>query len=67
MVLTEKLSYYAGELFADFVFLTFMPTSGFAVYKVVLRFNSFAKSHSLVEKSLEAVSDNLFKCLPYID
>ena len=67
MVLTEKIAYYAGELFADFVFFTLMPTSGFAAYKVFLRFNKFAKSHSLVDKSVEAVSENLFKCLPYIN
>lgn len=67
MVLTEKLAYYAGELFADLVFYTIMPTSGFAAFKVILRFNEFAKKHSLADKSIETVSENLFKCLPYID
>ena len=67
MVLTEKLAYYAGELLADLVFYTLMPTSGFAVFKVVVRFNEFAKRHSLANKSIEVVSENLFQCLPYID
>lgn len=67
MVLTEKLADYAGELFADLVFSTRMPTSGLAAVKVVLRFHEFAKRHSLANKSIEVVSDNLFQCLPSID
>ena len=52
MVLTEKLAYYAIELLADLVFSTIIPTSGFAAFKVVLRFYEFAKRYSLANKSI---------------
>jgi hypothetical protein len=63
----EQIAYLLGQITADIILFSLMPTSGFAAYKAFGKFADFAYAHRLRDKSPEAISDNLFECLPYID
>lgn len=67
MVCFEQLSYYLGKVTADLVLFSILPSSSFVAYKVVFKFSDFATSHKLPNKNVETISENLFKCLPYLD
>ena len=63
-MLLEKLCYNAGQIAADMVFV--MITGRYGVLTVA-SIRGFAKTHALIDKSAQAITDNVFACLIYID
>jgi len=66
-MLIEKYSYRLGLLIGDLILLSFLPTSGFATYKIALKFSDFANRHSISKYGSDYISENLFQCLQYLD
>lgn len=63
-MLLKRIFYFAGEVKADlFIFSVF----GHTAYTSLVIFKSIAKTHKIASNSLSAISENLFKCLPFID
>ena len=73
MVLIERVCYTIGGVIADFILLAFAPTSVLTASKVLKasncwgKFSRFATKVSLVDKSPEAITENIFECLPYLN
>jgi len=63
-VLLEKFCYHAGEIAADAVFV--LMTGRYGVLAVGY-IKGFALAHSLIDKSEQAITDNVFACLQYMD
>jgi hypothetical protein len=67
MVLIEKFGYITGQVLAEVVLIALAPSSTYTAYKVFTKFSSIASTHSLKNKTADIVSENLYKCLYYID
>lgn len=70
MVLIERLCYNVGVVLADVVYYSVVPTSAVVIGKVTnggRAVSEFAAKHVLIDKSADAISENLFECLQYID
>ena len=76
MVFTDRLSYQLGMLVGDLIMFSFLPTSGFAAYKCLIKLSNskclrklsnFANAHSISRFGADYVTENLFECLPYVD
>ena len=58
------LGYYIGEIICDVVIVS-TGTGSVVVGYTTLK--SIAKAHALADKSAEAISENLFDCLEFLD
>lgn len=74
MVIAERLCYRLGEVLADIILISVGPTSLFTTMKVTQKtikvtqkFSKFAILHSIDSTSVDAVSENLFECLPFLE
>lgn len=63
-MLIERFCYAAGEVVGDIIYFTAVSQTGVAAY---LKVSKFATAHSLKDKNAEAITDNVFQCLEYID
>ena len=63
----ERIAYYLGSVAADISLFVVLPNSASYVLKTSQRLSEFATKHRLVLKTREAMLNNLFDCLPYID
>ena len=58
------LGYYIGEIIFD-AFILSTGTRGVVIGYSAIK--AIARTHSLKDKSAEAISENLFECLDYLD
>ena len=69
MVLVEKFCYNVGVVLADVVYYSFVPTGTIVLGKITSSskaIGDFAAKH-VIEKNADAVAENLFECLKYLD
>jgi NADPH-dependent curcumin reductase CurA len=75
MVLIEKVFYNLGGALADVVIFSTKPAASIAAIgcvtkyggTAVKKFSTFATGVTLKDRTLDSISENLFKCLDYID
>jgi NADPH-dependent curcumin reductase CurA len=75
MVLVEKVFYSLGGAIADLVIFSTRPAASIAAIgcvtkyggTAVKKFSKFAAEAALKDRTEDTISDNLFKCLDYID
>jgi hypothetical protein len=75
MVLIEKVFYTLGGTIADILIFSTKPVASVATIGYVTKyggtaakkFAKFATEVALKDKTQENISENLFKCLEYID
>lgn len=67
MVLIERIFYEVGAITFDFIYFSVAPSGVFVASKCTSKLISYANRHALVDKSIAAVSDNLFECLQFLE
>jgi NADPH-dependent curcumin reductase CurA len=75
MVLIEKVFYSLGGAIADVVIFSTRPAASIAAIgcvtkyggSAVKKFSKFAAEAALKDRTEDSISENLFKCLDYID
>lgn len=67
MALVEKVCYEIGCGLVDIVMLGTAPTTFLIGIKCVQKLDGVAKAHALTSRTREAITENVFKCLEYID
>lgn len=67
MVLIEKVCYKLGEVIVDVALFSVTPAGLYSTYKVASKFSMFAAEHSLKNKTVDIISENLFECLPFLE
>ena len=60
----EQFCYYAGVVTVDIVTYSVFGQGAFMAYSSL---KLVAKNHKIITHSVDAVSENLFECLQYID
>lgn len=67
MPCTERIAYHIGEVIGDAILISMFPTAGFAYFKVTTKISKIACEHKIISTCVDAVSENLFECLPFLE
>ena len=67
MVLIEQLCYKLSNRLGDVILFDVCPMSVAVYAKCANKFNKSSSRVALKERTIEAISNNLFDCLDYID
>lgn len=67
MVLVERISYQVGRVVGDVIYFTAAPTIIVIGGKCAGKIQNLASKVALADKSPAAITENVFKCLPFIE
>ena len=67
MPLFEKVCYDAGRVIGNVIFYTTGPVIAVTARQGYGKFTRLATKVALKEKTREAITENIFKCLKYIE
>lgn len=64
MIDSYFIGYMIGETIVDLVLVS---TGSVSAITGIIAIRAIAKTHKLVDKSIDGISENLFNCLEFID
>ena len=67
MVLFERFCYQAGRVIGDVIYYSTAPVVLVTVVQGSNKFSRLATKVALKEKTREAITENVFKCLEYLE
>jgi hypothetical protein len=67
MAIAEQVCYHIGAILFDVFYVAVIANTPPGVYKAGLTIGKIASSHSISDLNDEEITENVFKCLDYID